>query len=205
MLITVGDVTGHGGASAMVTAAAVGACDAFVRRAGTALNLAGLMLALDAAVRRVGGGALSMTCTAAIIDPRSGELAFASCGHTVPYLVRSAEREGGIVRSAEREGGIVRSAEREGGIVRSAEREGGIVRSAEREGGIVRSAEREGGNVRSAEREGGIVRSAEREGGIVRSGKREGGGVSSMPSSPAATCSNRRAAGGQGTKDDPAG
>ncbi len=95
VLVTVGDVTGHGVASAMVTAAAVGACDAFVRRAGAALDLAGLMLALDAAVRRVGGGALSMTCTAAIVDVKASELAFVSCGHTVPYLVRG--RDGGGV------------------------------------------------------------------------------------------------------------
>jgi serine phosphatase RsbU (regulator of sigma subunit) len=96
VLITIGDVTGHGVASAMVTAAAVGACDAFVRRAQTTtLDLGALMLALDAAVRRVGGGALSMTCAAAIVDPNAGELTFVSCGHTVPYLVR-AKPDGGV-------------------------------------------------------------------------------------------------------------
>nr|HEX4315098.1 SpoIIE family protein phosphatase [Kofleriaceae bacterium] len=96
VLIAVGDVTGHGVASAMVTAAAVGACDAFVRASGATPELPRLMLALDAAVRRVGGGALSMTCTAAIVDPRAGELSFVSCGHTVPYLVRAKDDGAGV-------------------------------------------------------------------------------------------------------------
>jgi serine phosphatase RsbU (regulator of sigma subunit) len=75
VLVAIGDVTGHGVASAMVTAAAVGACDVCVRRNPEELDLAELVTALDAAVRRVGGGELAMTCFAAIFDPmraRSG-------------------------------------------------------------------------------------------------------------------------------------
>jgi len=69
VLVAIGDVTGHGVASAMVTAAAVGACDVCVRRSGANLDLGELIAALDVAVRRVGGGELAMTCFAAIIDP----------------------------------------------------------------------------------------------------------------------------------------
>ena len=43
-----------------------------------------LITALDAAVRRVGGGQLAMTCFAAILDPDAGEIRFVSCGHTTP-------------------------------------------------------------------------------------------------------------------------
>jgi len=89
VLLTIGDVTGHGVAPAMVTAAAIGACDTWVRRTGGATELAALAPILDTAVRRVGGGHLAMTCFVAILDPVAGDLAYMSCGHTVPYLCRA--------------------------------------------------------------------------------------------------------------------
>jgi sigma-B regulation protein RsbU (phosphoserine phosphatase) len=89
VLIAIGDVTGHGVASATVTAAASAATDVVVRRHGASLDLAQLVGALDAAVRRVGGGQLAMTCFAAILDPAAREIRFVSCGHTTPYLCRS--------------------------------------------------------------------------------------------------------------------
>ena len=88
VLIAIGDVTGHGVASAMVTAAALGACDVHVRRSGERFALDELMAVLDAAVRRVGGGQLAMTCFAAVLDPAARDIAYASCGHTAPYLCR---------------------------------------------------------------------------------------------------------------------
>ncbi|HMG56148.1 MAG TPA: PP2C family protein-serine/threonine phosphatase, partial [Kofleriaceae bacterium] len=91
VLVAIGDVTGHGVASAMVTAAVIAACDVTVRRRGAALELGELIAGLDAAVRRVGGGELAMTCTAAILDP-AGEIRFVSCGHPAPYLCRAADR-----------------------------------------------------------------------------------------------------------------
>ncbi|MBX3155466.1 MAG: serine/threonine-protein phosphatase [Deltaproteobacteria bacterium] len=93
VLVVIGDVTGHGVASAMVTAAAIGACDVCVRRGGARFDLAQLVAALDAAVRRVGGGELAMTCFAAILDPAASEIRFVSCGHTSPYLVRAGATE----------------------------------------------------------------------------------------------------------------
>jgi serine phosphatase RsbU (regulator of sigma subunit) len=91
VLVAVGDVTGHGVASATVTAAASAACDVVVRRSGSALELGDLVVALDRAVRRVGGGQLAMTCFAAIFDPSARELRFVSCGSTTPYLCRIGE------------------------------------------------------------------------------------------------------------------
>jgi serine phosphatase RsbU (regulator of sigma subunit) len=88
VLVAIGDVTGHGVPSAMVTAAASAAVDVSVRKYQSKLSLPDLITALDAAVRRVGGGQLSMTCFAAILDPDAGEIRFVSCGHTTPYLVR---------------------------------------------------------------------------------------------------------------------
>ncbi|HSR98139.1 MAG TPA: PP2C family protein-serine/threonine phosphatase, partial [Kofleriaceae bacterium] len=92
VLIAIGDVTGHGVASAMVAAAAIGACDVCVRRAGAGLDLGELIAALDAAVRRVGGGDLAMTCFATILDPARREVRFVSCGHPAPYLCRLIEK-----------------------------------------------------------------------------------------------------------------
>nr|MDQ3368990.1 serine/threonine-protein phosphatase [Myxococcota bacterium] len=53
------------------------------------LDLAELALALDAAVRRVGGGELAMTCFASIVDPVARSIVYVSCGHTTPYLCRA--------------------------------------------------------------------------------------------------------------------
>ncbi len=89
-LIAIGDVTGHGVASAMVTAAAVGACDAAARRAGGDLDLRDLARALDLAVRHVGGGQLAMTCFASVIDQKANLIRYVSCGHTAPYVLRAA-------------------------------------------------------------------------------------------------------------------
>jgi sigma-B regulation protein RsbU (phosphoserine phosphatase) len=91
VLVAIGDVTGHGVASATVTAAAAAACEVVVRRDGSALALEVLIGALDAAVRRVGGGQLAMTCFATILDATARQLAFVSCGHTAPYLCRAGD------------------------------------------------------------------------------------------------------------------
>lgn len=95
VLVAIGDVTGHGVASAMVTAAAIGACDVCARRGGAALDLAELVAALDAAVRRVGGGQLAMTCFAAILAPGAREIRFVSCGHPAAYLCRAIDQAPG--------------------------------------------------------------------------------------------------------------
>ena len=92
VLVAIGDVTGHGVASATVTAAAASACDVAVRRHGRHLELRQLIESLDVAVRRVGGGQLAMTCFAAIVDPDLREIRFVSCGHTSPYLCRAGEQ-----------------------------------------------------------------------------------------------------------------
>ncbi|MDB4959433.1 MAG: protein serine/threonine phosphatase [Myxococcales bacterium] len=133
VLVAIGDVTGHGVASATVTAAAAAACDVAVRRhraghpgmetdrepgragpemerdrergrAGpemerdrergrAGLDLGDFVRALDAAVRRVGGGELTMTCFVAVLDGAAREIQFISCGHTTPYLCRIGSRD----------------------------------------------------------------------------------------------------------------
>ncbi len=93
VLVTIGDVTGHGVAASMVTAAVKGACDATVRLAPAGLDLAQLMERLDSAVRRSGGGRFHLTCFLALLDPSAQTITFANAGHTVPYLLRDSSRE----------------------------------------------------------------------------------------------------------------
>ena len=88
LLVAIGDVTGHGVASATVTAAAAAACDVCARQRGDALELDDIVAALDAAVARVGGGQLAMSCFAAILDPAAKTISYVSCGHPTPYLCR---------------------------------------------------------------------------------------------------------------------
>lgn len=87
-LVVVGDVTGTGVASAMVTAAARGACDAAVAACGGDVDVVVLLAQLDAAVRQVGAGRFHLTCFASVIDPRAGEVRFANAGHLAPYVCR---------------------------------------------------------------------------------------------------------------------
>lgn len=90
VVIAIGDVTGHGVASAMVTAAVAGACEVCLRRDRANFDLGALIFTLDHAVRRAGGGELAMTFFAAILDAANQELQFVSCGHPVPYICRPA-------------------------------------------------------------------------------------------------------------------
>jgi serine phosphatase RsbU (regulator of sigma subunit) len=91
-LIMIGDVTGHGVAAAMVTAAAKGCYDVALRLMGDDVDVVELMVRMHHAVRRTGGGQLNMTCFAALLDPERGEVSFANAGHAVPYVCRRDER-----------------------------------------------------------------------------------------------------------------
>ncbi len=92
-LLVVADVSGHGIAPAMVTAAVAGACAAMAGVHAATLDVATLVAELDMVVRRAGGGQLHMTCFAAIID--GVEIEYINAGHTAPYVavVRGQGRE----------------------------------------------------------------------------------------------------------------
>ena len=92
-LLVVADVSGHGIAPAMVTAAVAGACAAMAGVHAATLDVATLVAELDVVVRRAGGGQLHMTCFAAIID--GTEIEYINAGHTAPYVaaVRGQSRE----------------------------------------------------------------------------------------------------------------
>ena len=101
-LVAVGDVTGHGVASALVTASAKGALDVMVRalhgERERDLELNDVVTQLDRVVRRIGGRRLHMTFGAAILDSTLGRVQIVSAGHVAPYLARPIE--GGTQLSA---------------------------------------------------------------------------------------------------------
>ena len=92
-LVLVGDVTGHGIAAAMVTAAAKGCYDVAERLMGANLDVQELLSLLNASVCRAGGGEFFMTSFATVIDTEGGKCDFANAGHTVPYLCRPNEND----------------------------------------------------------------------------------------------------------------
>jgi serine phosphatase RsbU (regulator of sigma subunit) len=99
-LVAIGDVTGHGVAAAMVTAAARGAIEVAIRRYAGAgePDLLGILGCLDLAVRRCADGRRYLTCFLAVLDPARREVRFASAGHVSPYLCRPGD--GGLELSA---------------------------------------------------------------------------------------------------------
>lgn len=94
-LVVLGDVTGHGLPSALVAAAAKGACDAAV---GEDVEPRMLLEAIDGAVRRVGAGRFHMTCVATLLDPQAGAVHLANAGHNTPYVCRGRRLEALIAR-----------------------------------------------------------------------------------------------------------
>ncbi len=96
VLVLIGDVTGHGVSSAMVTAAAKGCYEVAQRLMGADLDVVQLLELLDASVRLVGGDDFHMTCFASLLDPATGQVTYANAGHLVPYTCRP--REDGTIK-----------------------------------------------------------------------------------------------------------
>jgi len=95
VLIVIGDVTGHGVGSAMITAAAKGAATALVTLLKERLDLQSLLKIMNTAIQDAARGRFFMTCFASIYEPRTRSLSFANAGHTFPYLFEG--RSGNLV------------------------------------------------------------------------------------------------------------
>lgn len=91
VLVLIGDVTGHGIAAAMVTAAAKGCYDVAQRLMGDRIDLVRLLDLLDASVKRAGARQFYMTCFATLIDRKAGRVRYANAGHVVPYLCHPSD------------------------------------------------------------------------------------------------------------------
>lgn len=89
LLTVVGDVTGHGISSAIITGAAKAACDVVRTFAREAISPAQLLRVMNCSIFEAGQQKFLMTCTACIFDPGAGSLTLANAGHPFPYLVRN--------------------------------------------------------------------------------------------------------------------
>ncbi len=88
VLVVVGDVTGHGIASAIVTGVAKAACDLARHMGREALTPTAALQTMNYAIWEAAKGERLMTATAAIFDPSTGQLQIASAGHPFPLLTR---------------------------------------------------------------------------------------------------------------------
>lgn len=89
LLVVIGDVTGHGTGSAMITAAAKAACDTIRFLAGDQLTVQQVLSVLNRAIYESARRRFVMTCFAAIIDTRAKTITYANAGHNFPYLFRA--------------------------------------------------------------------------------------------------------------------
>ncbi|WP_437528505.1 PP2C family protein-serine/threonine phosphatase [Sorangium sp. So ce726] len=89
LLTVVGDVTGHGISSAIITGAAKAACDVVRTFARETISPAQLLRVMNCSIFEAGQQKFLMTCAACIFDPAAGSLTLANAGHPFPYLVRN--------------------------------------------------------------------------------------------------------------------
>ncbi len=94
VLIVIGDVTGHGVPSAMITAAAKAACDVARHVHGDDVTVTRLLEIMNHAIWQSAQRRFVMTCFASIIDPRGRTITYANAGHNFPYLYRGGEGKG---------------------------------------------------------------------------------------------------------------
>ncbi len=85
VMICIGDVTGHGIPSAMLTASAKACCDTYLFDHPVP-DLARFMASLDHTIREAGKGELIMTFFAALFDLRESRVEFANAGHNFPMV-----------------------------------------------------------------------------------------------------------------------
>jgi serine phosphatase RsbU (regulator of sigma subunit) len=90
ILLVVGDVTGHGVPSAMITAAAKAACDVARHLHGDELTVTRLLEIMNHAIFEAAQRRFVMTCFASIIDPQARTITYANAAHNFPYLYRVA-------------------------------------------------------------------------------------------------------------------
>jgi sigma-B regulation protein RsbU (phosphoserine phosphatase) len=92
MLLVIGDVTGHGIPSAMLTAAAKAACDV-VRAINPDVSCTQLLEIMNEAIYQAARQRFAMTCFAGVMDPKTRTITYANAAHNFPLLCRGKDRE----------------------------------------------------------------------------------------------------------------
>lgn len=94
VLVVIGDVTGHGVPSAMITAAAKAACDVARAVNNDDVSCTQLLEIMNRAIFESAKRKFVMTCFASVIDPRARTITYANAGHNFPYLYRTVNGRG---------------------------------------------------------------------------------------------------------------
>ena len=94
VLLVIGDVTGHGVPSAMITAAAKAACDVARYVYRDDVTVTGLLEIMNHAIFESAQRRFVMTCFASIFDPVRRTITYANAGHNFPYLFRTGDGRG---------------------------------------------------------------------------------------------------------------
>jgi serine phosphatase RsbU (regulator of sigma subunit) len=88
LLMLIGDVTGHGVSSAMITAAAKSCCDTLRHVTEGDLTVSFLLEELNQTIYEAAHRKFVMTFFATIIDPSAKTITFSNAGHNFPLLFR---------------------------------------------------------------------------------------------------------------------
>jgi serine phosphatase RsbU (regulator of sigma subunit) len=94
ILVVIGDVTGHGIPSAMITAAAKAACDVARYVHNDDVTVTRLLEIMNQAIFESAQRRFVMTCFASIVDTKTRTITYANAGHNFPYLFRPGEGKG---------------------------------------------------------------------------------------------------------------
>ena len=98
VLLTIGDVTGHGVPSAMITACAKSALDTILNISGNQLNLAAMVASINDAICRTAKRTLFMTFLALRISADGRAFEMVNAGHNFPLINRNGEVRGLVAR-----------------------------------------------------------------------------------------------------------
>lgn len=91
VLVLIGDVTGHGVPSAMITATAKAACDVARSVHNDDVSVTRLLEIMNNAIYQSAKRKFVMTCFASVIDTKARTITYANAGHNFPYLYRAGE------------------------------------------------------------------------------------------------------------------
>ncbi len=94
LLVLIGDVTGHGVSSAMITAAAKSCCDTLRHVTEGELTVTFLLEELNKTIYEAANRKFVMTFFATIIDPATHTMTFSNAGHNFPMLFRARPGQG---------------------------------------------------------------------------------------------------------------
>ena len=99
VLLTIGDVTGHGVPSAMITACAKSALDTLLNLTGPQnINLPQMVASLNAAICQAAKRTLFMTFQAIRISADGRQAEVVNAGHNFPLLIHEGRVQGVVVR-----------------------------------------------------------------------------------------------------------